>query len=74
MFPIYIRAGEQFEESFLDISPNNRNPAMIDNDPVKGDQITIFESVAMQISLAENMGRFLPGLENPRDVLKLCSS
>lgn len=73
MVPINIRAGEQFEESFLDIGPNNRNPAMIGRDPVKGDQITMFESGAMLIYLAEKLGRFLPGLENPRDVLKLCS-
>ena len=49
VFPVNIRAGEQFEESFLEISPNNRIPAMIDRDPVKGDQITMFESGAMLI-------------------------
>ena len=66
VFPINIRAGEQFEESFLEISPNNRIPAMIDRDPVKGDQIIMFESGAMLIYLAEKLGRFLPGLENPK--------
>ena len=39
---------------------------MIDHDPVKGDQITIFESGAMPMYLVEKMGRFLPGLENTK--------
>ena len=46
---------------------------MIDHDPVKGDQNTIFESGAMQISLAEKMGSFFRDWKIPRDVLKLCS-
>ena len=66
VFPINMRAGEQVEESFLEISPKNRICAMIDRAPVKGDYIAIFESGAMLIYFAEKMGRFFPGLENPK--------
>ena len=36
--PMNIRAGEQFEENFFEVGPNNRIPLMTDHDPVKGDQ------------------------------------
>ena len=41
--PINISRGEQFEESFLKIAPNNRMPAIVDEEPVYGgDTITVF--------------------------------
>ena len=63
--PVNIRAGDQFEESFLKFSPNNRIPAMIDRDGSNGEEISVFESGAMLIYLAEKTGQFLPGTDNP---------
>jgi GST-like protein len=65
--PVNIRAGEQFEEAFLKISPNNRIPAMVDREPNSGDTISVFETGAMLIYLAEKVGKFLPGIERPKD-------
>jgi GST-like protein len=60
--PVDIGKGEQFQPSFLAISPNNRIPAMVDHDPPGGGApISVFESGAMLLYLAEKTGRFLPG-------------
>ncbi len=55
-----IDKGEQFEPEFLKISPNNKIPAIIDNDGPDGDPISVFESGAILLYLAEKTGRFLP--------------
>ncbi|HWF00833.1 MAG TPA: glutathione S-transferase N-terminal domain-containing protein [Caulobacteraceae bacterium] len=56
-----IGRGDQFESSFLEISPNNRMPAMVDDRPAdRGPPISIFESGAIMLYLAEKEGRFLP--------------
>lgn len=58
--PVNIGTGEQFEPDFLRISPNNRIPAMVDNDPAdKGPPVSVFESGAMLLYLAEKTGRFI---------------
>ncbi len=59
--PVNIGKGEQFETDFLRISPNNRIPALVDNKPVNCDQpISLFESGAILLYLAEKHGRFIP--------------
>jgi GST-like protein len=58
---VNIGRGEQFAPEFLAISPNNRMPAIVDHDPPGGGApLSVFESGAILIYLAEKTGRFLP--------------
>ena len=60
LFPINISKGDQFKSEFLKISPNNKIPAIVDHDPIKGNEsIAIFESGAILLYLAEKTGRFI---------------
>jgi GST-like protein len=59
--PVNIGAGEQFKPEFLAIAPNNRIPAMVDREPQGGGKpVSLFESGAMLLYLAEKTGRFIP--------------
>lgn len=59
--PVNIGKGEQFQPEFLRISPNNRMPAIVDHAPADGGTpVSVFESGAILIYLAEKTGRFLP--------------
>jgi GST-like protein len=59
--PVNISKGEQFAPDFLKISPNNRIPAIVDRAPADGGApISLFESGAILLYLAEKTGRFLP--------------
>jgi GST-like protein len=59
--PVNLGLGEQFKPEFLAISPNNRIPAIIDQDPGDGGApFSVFESGAILVYLAEKTGKFLP--------------
>lgn len=72
LVPVNIGAGDQFEPDFLKIAPNNRIPAMVDHEPAGGGKpISIFESGAILLYLAEKTGRFLPAdLRGRHEVLQ----
>ena len=59
--PVDIGKGEQFAPAFLEISPNNRIPAIVDHAPADGGKpISVFESGAILLYLAGKTGAFLP--------------
>lgn len=60
VIPINIRIGEQFKPEFLKICPNNKIPAIIDHDGPGGKPITVFESGAILMYLAEKTGKLMP--------------
>ncbi|GAB7533225.1 glutathione S-transferase N-terminal domain-containing protein [Pseudomonas sp. 3A(2025)] len=60
IFPVNISKNEQFKPSFLSIAPNNRIPAIVDHAPADGgDPLSLFESGAILLYLAEKTGRFI---------------
>jgi GSH-dependent disulfide-bond oxidoreductase len=65
--PVNIGIGDQFKEDFLKIGPNNRMPAIIDHAPTDGGPpVSVFESGAIMMYLAEKAGRFYPQGLRPR--------
>jgi GSH-dependent disulfide-bond oxidoreductase len=63
--PIDITKGEQFDKTFLELNPNNKMPVLVDDDGPDHKPISIFESGAILLYLAEKTGKFLS--LNPRD-------
>ena len=72
LMPVDIGKGEQFAPDFLAFSPNNRMPAIVDHD-AQGGPMSVFESGAILMHLAERTGRFMPtdrrGLNEAREWL-----
>ena len=70
--PVNISTGEQFKPDFLAISPNNRMPAIVDHEPAGGGApVSVFESGAILLYLAEKTGKFIPSdLRGRVDVLQ----
>jgi GSH-dependent disulfide-bond oxidoreductase len=59
--PVDIGKGEQHRPEFLKVSPNNKIPALVDHDPSDGGApLSLFESGAMLLYLAEKSGKFIP--------------
>ena len=59
--PVDIGKGDQFKPDFLAISPNNRMPAIVDHDPSGGGApMSVFETGAILLYLAEKTGQFVP--------------
>jgi GST-like protein len=55
-----ITQGEQFKPEYLAINPNNKIPAIVDHTPVDHRPLTIFESGAILVYLAEKTGKLMP--------------
>jgi GST-like protein len=60
IIPVNIGDGDQFKPEFLEISPNNRIPAIVDTDGPGGKEIAIFETGAILYYLAQKTGMFMP--------------
>ena len=69
IIPVNVGAGDQFKPEFLKIAPNNRIPAIVDHNPIHGGTpISVFESGAILLYLAEKTGKLIP------KVCEICSS
>ncbi|MBT6116629.1 MAG: glutathione S-transferase family protein [Rhodospirillaceae bacterium] len=58
--PVDIMADDQFEPGFLKLSPNNKIPAILDPEGPTGTPVSVFETGAILIYLAEKTGKLMP--------------
>jgi GST-like protein len=59
--PVHLGKDEQFKPEFLRIAPHNKIPAIVDHDPIGGgERISLFESGAILLYLAEKTGKLMP--------------
>lgn len=70
LYPVDISVGEQFSEAFSVLNPNHKIPVIVDHEGPDGEPITVFESGAILIYLAEKTGKFLPKGSGRYDVLQ----
>ena len=66
IFPINILENDQFQPDFLRISPNNKIPAIVDQDGPRGEAISVFESGAILQYLGRKTGLYYPTDEQQR--------
>lgn len=66
LYPINILENDQFQPDFLKISPNNKIPAIVDQDGPRGEPISVFESGAILQYLGRKTGLFYPKDEQER--------
>ncbi|ABI56808.1 glutathione S-transferase N-terminal domain-containing protein [Alkalilimnicola ehrlichii MLHE-1] len=66
VIPVDITAGAQFEKAFLQVSPNNKIPAIEDPDGPDGEPLRLFESGAILLYLAEKAGALIPAAPRAR--------
>jgi GST-like protein len=65
IIPVNIQRGDQFSDTFLKLNPNHRMPVIVDHEPLGGGEpISVFESGAIMMYIAEKTGRFWP--QDPR--------
>jgi GST-like protein len=64
--PVDIRKNEQFTPGFIAINPNSKIPAIVDTEGPEGKPLSLFESGAILIYLADKTGKFLPKSGSPR--------
>lgn len=67
--PVDISLGEQFEEGFLEISPNNKMPAMVDHDGINKEETPVFESGAILMYLGDKKGKLYPEDSSKRNIV-----
>jgi len=71
LYPVNLGEGEQKKPEYLALNPNGKIPAIVDRDGPGGDDVTIFESGAILLYLAEKSGMFLP--EEPNEKWQVIS-